>query len=117
MGYKKNSYEDAEDMEEKGEKAYGKKMKYFGVLKTEMLKSLIIGGVKSVKMRDLLLKGGLLKGLNMKLFMVAKSRLSSTSRFKLWAFFFTYVFMMWIFAVQFMNRIFSYLPPPSTYLL
>ncbi|KAI9105132.1 hypothetical protein K1719_022848 [Acacia pycnantha] len=114
MGYKKNGFEDSEDMEEKGEKAYnGNKRKYVRVLNMEVLKRLMVGGVKSQKLRGFLSKGGLLKGANLKLFMVAtKSRLSSTSRSKMWAFLFTYVFMIWIFSVQFMNRFFSHLPPP-----
>ncbi|KAI9105115.1 hypothetical protein K1719_022831 [Acacia pycnantha] len=118
MGYKKNRLEDSEDMEEKGEKAYnGNKMKQVGVLNMEVLKRLMVGGDKSQKLRGLLSKGGLLKGVNrLKLFMVAtKSRLSSTSRFKIWAFLFTYIFMIWIFQVQFMNRFFSHLPPPRIY--
>ena len=124
MLFSKVIYEEDPQLEEEAkEKPYGK-MKYVAVIKAEIFKSLVLGGVKAEKLKSLLHDG--YKGDKLRFFMVARKR---SSQLKIWALRLAYLVLLWTILVQFKGigdmvtptlfktRSAISLPPESAYLL
>ncbi|KAK7275037.1 hypothetical protein RIF29_16143 [Crotalaria pallida] len=88
-------FEDPELEEDIKEKPYGK-MKYVAVIKSEILKNMISGGVKAEKLKGMLHDG--IKGDKIRLFMIARKK---SSWLKVWALRLAYVVLLWTIAMQF----------------
>lgn len=95
MLYRNVTFEDPELEEDtKHNKPYGK-MRYVAVIKAEIFKNLIYGGVKAEKLKGLLRDG--IKGDKLRLIMIAKKR---SSQLKVWALRLAYLMLLWTIAVQ-----------------
>lgn len=115
MEYNHNK-DEFRDSEEK-EKPYSK-VKYARAMKAEILKGLILRGVKGEKLKSLIMNGSIKGEKTMKKMVFAKSRLA---RFKLWAVRLTTVVLMWAIVMQLKALFDSFgtrlskdsFPPPS----
>ena len=123
MIFGKVIFEDSEWEDGKDHKPYSK-IKYVAVIKAEVLKSIIVGGIKAEKLKGILSNGGL-NSENIKLFLIEKSK---SPEVRLWALRVAYMLVLWTIAVQFirvddkftpslfLSRSAYSLPPQSTYI-